>query len=93
MDFVSYLSASLGYRGNLGLFAEIGLHLPLAPGLQVGADVGLYSSRGVMVGPSGTYGSAHSDIRGFFRSGYIRDHGDRKTDVLGRPVPRQRNCA
>ena len=91
VDFVSYLSASLGYRGNLGVFAELGLHLPLAPGLQVGADVGLYSSRGVMVGPSGTYGSAGSDIRGFFRSGYIRDHGDRKTDVLGRPVPRDRS--
>ena len=91
VDFVSYLSASLGYRGNLGVFAELGLHLPLAPGLQVGADVGLYSSRGVMVGPSGTYGSANSDLRGFFRSGYISDNGGRKSDVLGRPVPRDRS--
>ena len=91
VDFVSYISASLGYRGNLGVFAELGLHLPLAAGVQVGADVGLYSSRGVMVGPSGSYGSSASDIKGFFRSGYIRDGGDRKTDVLGRPVPPDRS--
>ncbi|MBI2812680.1 MAG: LPS assembly protein LptD [Opitutae bacterium] len=91
VDFVSYISASLGYRGNLGVLAELGLHLPVAPGVQLGADAGLYSSRGVMIGPSGTYGSAKSDINGFFRSGYIRDSGNRKTDVLGRAVPRDRS--
>lgn len=92
VDFVSYLSASLGYRGNLGAFTLLGLHLPLAPGVQIGADAGLYSSRGVMIGPSGSYdiGSAANPVRGFFRSGYISDSGDRKTDVLGRPVPRDR---
>jgi len=93
VDFVSYISAHLGYRGNLGVFTELGLHLPIAPGIQVGADVGLYSSRGIMVGPSGTYGSPASDVSGFFRSGYINDSGDRRTDVLGRPVPRDRSYA
>ena len=93
VDFVSYLSASLGYRGNLGAFALLGLHLPLAPGIQVGADAGLYTSRGVMIGPSGSYdfGADANNGRGFFRSGYISDSGDRKTDVLGRPVPRDRS--
>ncbi|MBP7482452.1 MAG: LPS-assembly protein LptD [Lacunisphaera sp.] len=92
-DFVSYISAHLGYRGNLGAFAELGLHLPLAEGVQLGAAVGLYSARGVMVGPSGSY-HRHSPagvVQGFLRSGYIRDHGDRKTDILGRPVPRDRS--
>ncbi|MES1194797.1 MAG: hypothetical protein ABUL65_02810, partial [Opitutus sp.] len=92
-DFVSFVSGHLGYRGNLGVFAELGLHLPVAPGLSAGADVGLYSSRGVMVGPAASYGSASSDIRGFIRSGYISDGGDRKTDVLGQPVPRDRRFA
>jgi len=93
VDFISYISASLGYRGNLGAFALLGLHLPLAPGVQVGADAGLYASRGVMIGPSGSYkiGGAANPTRGFFRSGYISDSGDRKTDVLGRPVPRDRS--
>ncbi|HEY8995515.1 MAG TPA: OstA-like protein, partial [Lacunisphaera sp.] len=53
-DFISYVSTHVGYRGRLGVFAELGLHLPVAEGVQLGADVGLYSSRGVMAGPSGT---------------------------------------
>ncbi len=92
-DFISYLSAHAGYRGNLGVFAELGFHVPVAPGFKVGGDLGLYSSRGVMIGPSGTYHneSPDSSIDGYFRSGYINDSGDRKTDVLGRPVPRDRS--
>ncbi len=92
-DFVSFISAHLGYRGNLGVFAELGAHIPVSPGVQVGADVGLYSSRGVMVGPSGSYdrGTDTSSVHGFFRSGYISDSGDRKADVLGRPVPQDRS--
>jgi len=92
-DFVSYISAHFGYRGNLGVFTELGFHVPVAPGVKLGADVGLYSSRGVMVGPSGRYHQAGADgsIDGFFRSGYIYDGGDRKTDVLGQPVPHSRS--
>jgi LPS-assembly protein len=90
--FVSYLSARVGYRGNLGAFAELGVHVPVADGVKLGADVGLYSSRGVMVGPSGRYHQADADssVDGYFRSGYIYDSGDRKTDVLGNPVPPNR---
>jgi LPS-assembly protein len=29
-------------------------------------------------------------MRGRFRSGFINDHGDKKTDLLGRPVPENR---
>ena len=93
VDFVSYISAHLGYRGNLGVLAELGLHLPVAAGVNLGADVGLYSARGVMAGPSGRYHRADdtSAVDGFFRSGYINDRGDRRTDVLGAPVPRDRS--
>ena len=92
-DFVSYLSAHVGYRGSLGLFTELGLHVPVAPGVKLGADVGLYTARGVMVGPSGRYHEVDADgaVDGFFRSGYIHDHGDRKTDILGQPVPPDRS--
>lgn len=93
VDFISYVTAHLGYRGNLGVFAELGFDLPLADGVKVGADLGLYSERGVMAGPSGSYDRATETgfVRGRFRSGYINDSGDRKTDVLGRPVPRDRS--
>ena len=92
-DFISYISAHGGYRGRLGVFAELGLHVPVAEGVQLGAALGLYSSRGVMIGPSGSYRRADGDssVDGFFRSGYINDSGDRRTDILGRPVPRDRS--
>lgn len=91
-EFLSYLSARVGYRGNLGVLAELGLHVPVAPGWQLGGDMGLYSSRGVLLGPSGSYHLKNpaGSIDGYFRSGYINDSGNRKTDVLGDPVPRDR---
>ena len=90
---ISYMSARVGYRGNLGALAELGLHIPVAPGLKLGADLGLYSSRGVMIGPSGTYHveNAEGSVNGYFKSGYISDSGDRKTDVLGHAVSRDRS--
>jgi LPS-assembly protein len=90
--FISYLSARVGYRGNLGAYAELGVHLPVADGVKLGADAGIYSSRGVMIGPSGRYHEAGDDgsVDGYFRSGYIHDSGDRRTDVLGQPVPADR---
>ncbi len=93
--FISYFSGKLGYRHSLGVFAEGGLHLPVAPGLELGAEGGLYSARGLMIGPAGSYGreDADSSMRGWFRSGWINDHGDRTTDVLGRPVPEERAFA
>ncbi len=91
-DFLSFVSAHVGYRGRLGVFAELGLDLPVANGVKLGADLGLYSARGVMAGPAGAYHRASADgsVDGFFRSGYISDSGARRTDILGRPVPRDR---
>jgi len=91
-EFFSYVTAHLGYRGNLGAFAEAGLHLPVAPNVKVGADLGLYTERGVMIGPSARYraSDADSSVDGLLRSGYIHDSGDRGTDILGAPVPADR---
>ncbi len=94
--YVSYLDGRVGYRGSLGAYGELGFHLPVATGVKLGVDVGLYSARGLMVGPSGRYHQSDADgsIDGFFRSGYIYDTGnDRKNDVLGQPVPHSRSYA
>lgn len=90
---ISYVTATGGYRRRLGVYIEGGLHVPITPGLRLGGDVGLYSSRGIMVGPSGTYLSrdGSGDLKGSFRSGFIHDYGTRFTDVLGRPVPQFRS--
>ena len=88
----SYISLTGGYRSSLGAILEMGLHLPVAEGFKVGADVGIYTARGVMFGPSASYGSTQGDtnVLGYIRSGFISDHGDRLTDILGNPVPKNR---
>lgn len=92
-DLISYVNGKLGYRGNLGVFAEFGTHLPVAPGLKLGADGGLYSARGLMVGPSAAYARTTQDgtFRGYLRTGYIHDTGELGQDILGRAVPADRS--
>ncbi len=86
------LTLNGGYRSTLGLFALVGYQAPIRPGLRLGADLGLYSNRGVMIGPAGSYtfGDAAQGGSGTLRSGYIHDNGDRLDDLLGRPVPKDR---
>jgi LPS-assembly protein len=90
---VSYVTAAVGYRRRLGAYIEGGLHIPITDVLRLGADGGLYSARGVMIGPSGTYLSPNGgdDLKGSFHSGFIHDYGTRFSDVLGRPVPHFRS--
>lgn len=93
VPFLNHVVARLGYRGSLGAFGEAGLQVPVSRDFKLGADAGLYSNRGFMIGPSGTYERSDNDsaVSGYFRSGYINDYGDRKTDILGRPVPKTRD--
>jgi LPS-assembly protein len=85
---ISNVSVTGGFRRSLGVYAEATLHVPLNDDFNLGADLGLYSSRGLMLGPSGSYDGTRdlSDFQGSFHSGFIHDYGDRLTDVLGRPV-------
>ena len=89
---LSYVSLTGGYRASLGAFIESGLHLPVADGFRFGADLGIYTNRGVMFGPAASYGGTSDDntFQGYVRSGFISDHGDRLTDVRGHPVPKNR---
>lgn len=84
-----------GFRRSLGLFADGSLHVPVTAGIRLGADLGIYTSRGVMFGPSGRYFDFEhpEQMRGYFRTGFINDHGDKKTDILGRPIPENRAYA
>ncbi len=89
---LSYVTATAGYRDSLGAYVITGLHLPAGDGLKFGADLGIYTARGVMIGPAANYGGTSGDTSywGTIRSGFISDHGDRKTDILGQPVPENR---
>lgn len=89
---LSNVSLSAGYRRSLGVFTEAGLLLPVASSLRLGGELGLFSRRGIMIGPAGKYsgGTPEAGYRGSFNSGFISDYGTRYTDVLDRPVPRNR---
>lgn len=92
-ELLSQLTAHVGYRSSLGAIGEFGMQLPVAPGLKLGADAGLYTARGLMIGPAASYASRGDDssVHGFLRSGYIHDYGDRLTDILGDPIPKDRS--
>jgi LPS-assembly protein len=91
-SLLSNVDATLGYSGSLGLFAGIGTRLPVAPGLQAGGDMKLYSKRGLLAGPAAAYrrDDGVRSVRGDLKTGYIHDYGERLTDILGQPVPKDR---
>ena len=92
LPYISYVSLIAGYRSSLGVFGEVGLHLPLWDDTKLGGTLGVYTQRGVMFGPGGHYEVMHDglEINGDFKSGFINDHGEKLFDVLGRPVPENR---
>lgn len=91
-ELISAMSIHAGYRSSLGLSGEFGLQVPVAEGIKLGGDAGLYTKRGFMIGPAATYemGSGETSARGLLRSGYIHDNGDRFNDILGRPIDKDR---
>jgi len=78
-----------GYRRNLGAYLDSAFNIPIVPGATVGPDLGLYTFRGLMLGPTATYNVSKGDDSavGYLRSGYIYDYGKRYTDILNDPVP------
>ncbi|MGH7957016.1 MAG: LptA/OstA family protein, partial [Opitutaceae bacterium] len=71
--FAADVSLNGGYRRSLGVFAEAGLLIPVSRRAHPGGDIGLYSARGVMFGPSARYVAPDGPdrLRGTFRSGFI----------------------
>ncbi|MFZ9682288.1 MAG: LPS assembly protein LptD, partial [Cephaloticoccus sp.] len=92
LPLVSYLSFTAGYRASLGAFVESGVNVPVGTATKVGASLGAYTQRGFMVGPTAHYERARDgrEAAGDLKSGFINDHGDKLTDVIGRPVPENR---
>lgn len=91
---LTYLSFDGGYRSNLGAIGTARLRIPVTDWAKVGADLSVFTSRGVMLGPAANYQSADGsdDLLGSFRSGAIYDYGNQHddTDLLGNSVPRSR---
>jgi LPS-assembly protein len=81
-----------GYRRSLGAYVDTAFHIPVFEGASFGPDIGLYTNRGLMVGPVANYNvtSGNDTALGYLKSGYIYDYGTRYTDILADPVPPNR---
>ncbi|HXQ81082.1 MAG TPA: LPS assembly protein LptD [Opitutaceae bacterium] len=81
-----------GYRHTLGPYLDAKMYIPVEPGAGLGPDVGIYTYRGIMLGPAAKYDveTADGSMVGFLKSGYIYDLGLRYTDILNNPVPPSR---
>jgi LPS-assembly protein len=81
-----------GYRHSLGAYADIATNIPVVPGMTAGPDLGIYTFRGLMLGPIANYDIASGDDTavGYLKSGYIHDFGTKFPDVLGNAVPDDR---
>lgn len=88
------LTANVGFRRDLGAFVEGGFRLPVADGLKLGVLGGLYSRRGLMLGPAASLQRQGEDgvsfVDSVLTSGYIHDSGRRLTDLVGDPVRKDR---
>lgn len=85
-----------GASSRLGLYGRIGATVPISDRWRAGADIGIYTNRGVMAGPAFGYEWQNLDgsgAMGRFTSGYIRDSGNRGDlgfDVLGDAIGEDR---
>jgi LPS-assembly protein len=84
-----------GYRHQLGAYADIATNIPVFDGATIGPDVGVYTFRGIMLGPIANYNITSGDDTavGYFKSGYIHDFGTREDDILGNLTPPDRGYA
>jgi LPS-assembly protein len=81
-----------GYRHSLGAYADVAVNIPVVPGMTAGPDLGVYTFRGLMLGPIVNYDITSGDDTavGYLKSGYIHDFGNPYPDILGNPVPADR---
>jgi LPS-assembly protein len=81
-----------GYRHDLGPYVDAAMHYPIADGFSAGPGAGLYTFRGLMIGPVADYDvtSGIDTVLGSLQSGYIYDYGKRNTDIDNNPVPANR---
>ncbi len=89
---ISHMHARVGFSSRLGGELELGLLAPFTRTVKLGGDLDIYTKRGVMFGPATAYkfDNADQSFHGSIHSGFISDGGERGTDILGAPIPRDR---
>lgn len=80
-----------GYSDRLGAFVDTSFLLPTRETLSLGANVGIFSNRGLLIGPRLQW-QPNDSLTLDISSGWIRDHNDseRGSDLTGSAIGRDR---
>lgn len=90
---VPEISARVGSDSQLGVFGEFGLLAPLSEQFSAGGNLGVYTERGVLLGPAAkynTFNGGETGARGSVTTGYIKDQDPFGSDILAAPIPDDR---
>jgi LPS-assembly protein len=82
------VDTSAGYEDNLGAYLQTSFLYPFYQSLSLGANLDLYSKRGVLIGPALKYQRPDGSVSAYLSSGWIHDNssGERGEDILGVPI-------
>jgi len=86
------ISARIGFKNSFGAYLHSRTLLPINNGMSIGADLGLYSKRGVLIGPDMEWHSEgeNTDFRTNLYTGYIDDDGILGYDRIGNMIDKDR---
>jgi lipopolysaccharide assembly outer membrane protein LptD (OstA) len=89
------VDASIGYRNQLGAYAQSYWLYPFSQSLAAGTNFDIYSRRGVLIGPAFRYEQPDGRVTAFLNSGWIHDHAfeERGVDLLGNRIDQDRGFA
>ena len=89
------LRLQAGASGRLGGHISATYLMPVNDSLRVGPEVGLFTKRGLLIGPAAewSWGDPDEDYygKGFLSSGWIQDSGDTDEDIWGREIDDSRS--
>ncbi|HKJ91053.1 MAG TPA: hypothetical protein VJ960_07970, partial [Oceanipulchritudo sp.] len=89
------VDASVGYRNNLGVFAQSFWLYPFGEDLSLGGNLDFYSERGILFGPAAVWSSPDDLFEASLNTGWIHDHSspERGDDILGNRIDQSRGFA
>jgi LPS-assembly protein len=84
-----------GTDGELGTYLQTTTLFPVNSWLRAGANLDLYTKRGVLAGPTAqySYNTETQTISGAISTGYISDSGEPEPDLNGNPIDSERGFA
>jgi LPS-assembly protein len=93
-----YLDLGAGYDGELGAHVQSTAMFPVSSFMRLGANLDLYSKRGVLAGPAAQYlyDSDNQQVVGALSTGWINDQGDDNdlgTDIVSQQIDSSRSFA